>query len=233
MPKELTGLEVVRVAAVGKAANKRRWLLLKSDDAAEEDLPADLEDELAVDEDAGDTEAGEETPMQDESNDTLEEGGTEEVDEELIKAMDAQKAELEDAQKAELEAVKKAAAEKDARLAQLEALVQKQAKDAREGELAAFCKAAGLDFEAVYKAEQTDPDGAKLFEAAIDKLVKQVDAFVGQEKGTARTDDGADGAAKADQEAKRRVEKGEAANYRDALFAVLTEHPEWEAKPKK
>ncbi|MBU2177563.1 MAG: hypothetical protein KJ556_20925 [Gammaproteobacteria bacterium] len=38
MPKELTGLEVVRVAAVGKAANKRRWLLLKSDDAAEEDL---------------------------------------------------------------------------------------------------------------------------------------------------------------------------------------------------
>ncbi|MBU2685782.1 MAG: hypothetical protein KKF27_21285 [Gammaproteobacteria bacterium] len=225
MPKELTGLEVVRVAAVGKAANKRRWLLLKSDDAAEEDLPADLEDELTVDEDAGDTEAGEETPMQDESNDTLEEGGTEEVDEELIKAMDAQKVEL--------EAVKKAAAEKDARLAQLEALVQKQAKDAREGELAAFCKAAGLDFEAVYKAEQTDPDGAKLFEAAIDKLVKQVDAFVGQEKGTARTDDGADGAAKADQEAKRRVEKGEAANYRDALFAVLTEHPEWEAKPKK
>ena len=104
--------------------------------------------------------------------------------EELKKAVE-RVAELEkavkDAEAAKAEALKKAA--------EAEAIIKGQKKDARKRELEALCKSAGLDFEAIYKAEEADAGGSKMYLDAIDKLVKQVDAALGNESGSARKSD--------------------------------------------
>lgn len=257
---ELIGLEVMAVDLVGRPANRRPWLLLKSDD----ELPEEVVDALLKEENldeagqkvrdafrkqfptpdipllsspadgyvdvvypdriilsvAGDqfsigysidangnlvfqpqpewqkvkrevnyVAAKGESPDNgmpvDETEKSESEGGEGDMSEEELKKAIEKVAELEkavkDAEDATAEALKKTAV--------AEAIIKGQRKDARKRELESLCKSAGLDFETVYKAEETDADGAKVFMDAIDKLVKQVDAALGNESGSARKSD--------------------------------------------
>ncbi len=363
MPKELTDLEVVRVAVVGKAANKRRWLLLKNDDGTDvelpeletqleqtedESLPDDLALELAVEtEDAIPTEetdveigkadvstapwanvdttklpkscflwiegdgstkaqwhlpvyegagpmgkdgmhmqrgplnanavraalsavAGGRTgkpmnvpaevkarleqlatslniggraeqkkgddPMANEIEIT-EEGGNEDVNadiEELKKQAADQAKELVELKKQaeKVAIVEKAVAEKEValkaaqgQLEQMQGVIKAQQKAARAKELEALCKAATLDFEAVWKAEEVNAEGAKVFEDAIAKLVKQVDGFMGQEAGSAQHNE--EGTDDPDVRVRKYQNEHPGTNYGDALSAVAKNDPDW------
>lgn len=113
------------------------------------------------------------------------EGGERDMSEEELKKAIERVTELEkavkDAEDAKTEALRKAA--------EAEAIIKGQKKAARARELEGLCKSAGLDFEAVYKAEETDAEGSKVLLDAIKNLVKQVDAALGNESGSARKSD--------------------------------------------
>jgi hypothetical protein len=228
MSSELTDLSVEQVDIVGKAANKRKWLLLKEDGLPQEIIDELLKDDPGVpmndppkEEDViaqmkariaeleaklEDKQTSEEpTTKSDES-----EGGDQMENEELKKAQAefADKLVKAEAEKAELV---KAVADKDV-------IVKAQAKAARKVELESLCKSAGVDFEKVYAL----PEDAQWVVEKFAALTKQVDELLGKENGTARHDERA-----LDFENRvAEVSKAEKIDYKAAGAKVALEQPE-------
>lgn len=298
---ELEMMDVFQVDLVGKAANRRKWLLLKSDDELPDDVLDALEKEESLDEAAQKVRdafrkqfpaqeiaipsnpssgyvdvvypdhiilsAGGETfsigysidangnlvfmpqsewqkvkrevnyvAAKEDSTDngmpvdnpiveqSKQEGGdTEMSSEELKKAQDELVA-LQKQMADQADALKKAEAD-NVELAKAaeakETIIKEQKKAARLVETADLCKAASLDFEALYKAEQADPDNAKALLDVVENLVKQVNALMGQEQGTAKV-----GSAPDLETLTKAYAAENKVDFRTALLEVSKAHPE-------
>jgi len=131
--------------------------------------------------------------------------------------VDAMQKALDDA-KAEAEAQKTA-------LAKAQERIEAQEKAARQRDLAPLCKDADLDFEMVWKAEQTMPEVAAHFIEKFDALTKQVNKLLGIEAGTERHDD-RDDVSRFEGEVEK-IAKEQKIPVGDAMSQVAKEHPEW------
>lgn len=182
---ELFGIDVVQVDLVGKAANRRKWLLLKSDDELDDEaIDALIEEEVkdAVQE-IPEIKQEEQPKAEVEVTKSDTEGGDTMENEELKKAqeeMEVLKKAVADAETAKTEALAKAEA--------AELIIKEQKKAARQHEVEDLCKSAGLDFETLYKSELADAEVSKHFVGVIETLVKQVNALTEQEKGSAKVE---------------------------------------------
>lgn len=181
---ELFEISVQQVDLVGKAANRRKWLLLKSDEELDDEaIDALIEEEANAVQETPEVEKEEQPKAEVEVTKSDNEGGDTMENEELKKAqeeMEVLKKAVADAEVAKTEALAKAEA--------AEAIIKEQKKAARQHEVEDLCKAANLDFETLYKSELADAEVSAHFVGVIETLVKQVNALTGQEVGTAKVD---------------------------------------------